>query len=271
MLSFSILGALEIHTEAGQVELPGDLQRTLVQVLLISERQPVGGDVLINELWGDSAPDNQSNALQAHVSRLRRRLRSLEPERSVSRLTVHPSGYRLAADDDELDAAQFVRRIRQAEMAALTDPAKAADLLRSALAMWRGPVFGQLPGGTVCRLASARFEEHRLRARELLFDAELNAGHHSRILAELYETHISNPLRERFCEQLMIALYRSGRQTDALDTYRRMWQHLSEEVGVQPSPSLRRVEHAILSHDPSLALGSGVELLQPDLTGARRT
>ncbi|WP_243869547.1 AfsR/SARP family transcriptional regulator [Streptomyces liangshanensis] len=239
-------------------------------MLLISERQAVGGEVLINEMWGDSAPDNQTNALQAHVSRLRRRLRALEPERSLSRLTIHPSGYRLAVEDDELDAAQFFRKVQQAEMAMLTHPAEAADLLRSALAMWRGPVFGQLPGGTVCRLAGARFEEHRLRARELLFDAELDAGHHSRILAELHETHISNPLRERFCEQLMLALYRSGRQADALDTYRRMWQHLSEEIGVQPSPSLRRVERAILSHDPALSLGSGRGRLESDLTGARR-
>ncbi|WP_345043125.1 AfsR/SARP family transcriptional regulator [Streptomyces sannanensis] len=231
-----------------------------MQTLLVSEHQAITGDKLIEELWGDSPPDNQVNALQAHVSRLRRRLKSLEPERSASRLAMHPSGYRLAVADDELDAAQFLRKTRQAESLLLTRPAEAAALLRSALAMWRGPLFGPLPGGTVCRLASARYEEHRMRAQELLFDAELGAGRHASVLAELYEVHISNPLRERFCEQLMIALYRSGRQADALNTYRRMWQRLSEEIGVQPSPSLRRVEHAILSHAPSLAPDDGAEL-----------
>ncbi|MFF8232258.1 AfsR/SARP family transcriptional regulator [Streptomyces caelestis] len=263
VLSFSILGALEVHTGTGQVEIPGDLQRTLVQVLLVSEGQAVSGETLIDEMWGESAPANRVNALQAHISRLRRRLRSMEPERSASRLTMHPSGYRLAVDEDELDAAQFLRKVRRAEVVVSARPAEAADLLRSALSMWRGPVFGSLPGGSVCRLTSALYEEHRLRARELLFDAELSAGHHANILAELYDAHVSNLLRERFCEQLMIALYRSGRQADALDTYRRMWQRLSEEIGVLPSPSLRSVEHAILSHDPSLTLTSGEALFRP--------
>ncbi|MFF9145945.1 AfsR/SARP family transcriptional regulator [Streptomyces sp. NPDC055051] len=260
MLRFSILGSLEVHTESGQVEIPGDLQRTLLQVLLVSESQAVSGETLVDEMWGESAPDNQANALQAHISRLRRRLKSMEPQRSASRLTVHPSGYRLAVDPEEFDATQFLRKVRRAEAVFADRPGDAAGLLRSALSMWRGPVFGPLPGGSVCRLAGSLYEEHRLRARELLFDAELGAGRHASILPELCDAHVNNPLRERFCEQLMIALYRSGRQADALDTYRRMWQRLSEEIGVLPSPSLRNVEHAILSHDPSLALTSAPTL-----------
>ncbi|AQS65620.1 AfsR/SARP family transcriptional regulator [Streptomyces pactum] len=260
MLSFSILGALEVHTRTGQVDIPGDLQRTLLQVLLVSEGQAVSGETLVEEMWGESTPDNQVNALQAHISRMRRRLKSLEPDRHTSRLTVHPSGYRLAVDESEIDAAQFLGKVHRAEGIVATRPAEAVGLLRSALSMWRGPVFGPLPGGSVCRLASALYDEHRLRASELLFDAELSAGRHASILAELRDAHISNPLRERFCEQLMIALYRSGRQTDALDTYRHMWKRLSEEIGVLPSPSLRSVEHAILSHDPSLTLTSAPTL-----------
>lgn len=262
MLSFSILGALEIHTADGKAEIPGDLQRTLIQALLVSERQAIPGDALIEEMWGDSAPDNQANALQAHVSRLRRRLRALEPDRAESRLTMQPSGYRLTVAEDELDSAQFLRKVKEAELLLAARPAGAAGLLRSALALWRGPVFGYVPGGSMCRLAAARLEEHRLRATELLFDAELAAGRHASILAELNEAHISNPLRERFCEQLMIALYRSGRQADALDAYRRMWHRLSEEIGVQPSPSLRGVERAILAHDPVLTLGGALERYQ---------
>jgi DNA-binding SARP family transcriptional activator len=262
VLSFSILGSLEIHTASGKAEIPGDLQRTLIQALLVSDRQAVPGDALIEEMWGDSAPDNQANALQAHVSRLRRRLRSLEPGRTESRLTMQPSGYRLTVAEQELDAAQFQRKVKDAERLLPAHPVTAAGLLRSALAHWRGPVFGYVSGGSVCRLAAARLEEHRLRATEMLFEAELAAGRHGSILAELNEAHISNPLRERFCEQLMIALYRAGRQADALDTYRIMWHRLSEEIGVQPSPSLRGVERAILAHDPVLSLGGDLKRFQ---------
>ncbi|SFK44689.1 AfsR/SARP family transcriptional regulator [Streptomyces pini] len=252
MLNFSILGALEIRTPGGQVEIPGDLQRTLVQVLLAGEGRHLSGETLVEEVWGSAPPGNQTNALQAHISRIRRRLRALEPERRPSRLVTNPAGYRLVVEDGELDAANFVRDVQRAEEMLLSDPAGASRLLRSALAMWRGPVFGDLPGGPMCRMVAVRYEEHRLWAMELYFDAELSLGRHKGILAQLRETHIDHPLRERFCEQLMVALYRSGRQVDALATYRNMWKRLSEELGVQPSPSLRRVEHAILSHDPVL-------------------
>ncbi|GAA3879023.1 hypothetical protein GCM10023084_34910 [Streptomyces lacrimifluminis] len=255
MLSFSILGALQIRTVSGPAEISGDLQRTLVQTLLVNEGQSISGESLVEEMWGDSAPDNQANALQAHVSRLRRRLKSLEPDRTVPRVTIHPSGYRLTLHEGELDGAEFVKAVRQAEVRSETDPGATAKLLGTALSMWRGPVFGDFTGGTLCQLACARYEEYRMRAMELRFDAELRLGHHSAILAELHEAHGNHPLRERFCEQLMIALYRSGRQADALHVYRLMWQHLADELGIEPSPALRRVENAILSHDP--LLGSG--------------
>ncbi|MFG2121466.1 BTAD domain-containing putative transcriptional regulator [Streptomyces sp. NPDC048710] len=260
MLRFSILGALQILTAYGPADISGDLQRTLVQTLLVSEGQPVSGESLAEEMWGDAVPDNQANALQAHVSRLRRRLRDLEPDRPASRVTMHPSGYRLGVGEGELDAAEFIRAVRLAESAAPDDAARTARLLGDALGMWRGPVFGGFAGGTLCQLAGARYEEYRMRAMELRFDAELRLGRHSAMLAELTEAHTNHPLRERFCEQLMIALYGSGRQADALDVFRRMRRHLDDELGIQPSPALRRVESAILSHDPAL---TGDLRLQP--------
>ncbi|MFF4043976.1 AfsR/SARP family transcriptional regulator [Streptomyces sp. NPDC001816] len=262
MLKFSILGALQIRTVSGPAEISGDLQRTLVQTLLISEGQSVSGESLVEELWGDAVPDNQANALQAHVSRLRRRLRSLEPGRSGSRVTIHPSGYRLLVTEGELDAAEFVRTVRQAESASPQDAERTARLLGGALAQWRGPVFGGFAGGTLCQLAGARYEEYRMRAMELRFDAELRLGRHAAVLAELTEAHTNHPLRERFCEQLMIALYGSGRQADALDVFRRMRRHLDDELGIQPSPALRQVERAILCHDPALAGDVRSSLLQ---------
>ncbi|MFJ9869337.1 BTAD domain-containing putative transcriptional regulator [Streptomyces sp. NPDC101165] len=262
MLKFSILGALQIRTVSGPAEISGDLQRTLVQTLLISEGQSVSGESLVEEMWGDAVPDNQANALQAHVSRLRRRLRSLEPGRSGSRVTIHPSGYRLVVTEGELDAAEFVRTVRQAESASPQDAERTARLLGGALAQWRGPVFGGFAGGTLCQLAGARYEEYRMRAMELRFDAELRLGRHAAVLAELTEAHTNHPLRERFCEQLMIALYGSGRQADALDVFRRMRRHLDDELGIQPSPALRQVESAILCHDPALAGDARSSLLQ---------
>ncbi|MEU9443689.1 AfsR/SARP family transcriptional regulator [Streptomyces sp. NPDC048304] len=260
MLRFSVLGPLQIRTDAGPADVPGDLQRILVQTLLVSEGRPVSGESLAEEMWGEAAPDNQANALQAHISRLRRRLRALEPERPVSRVTMHPAGYRLGLGEGELDAAEFVRAVRLAESAAPGDAGHTARLLADALALWRGPVFGGFPGGTLCQLAGARYEEYRMRALELLFDAELRLGHHAAVLAELAEAHTNHPLRERFCEQLMIALYGAGRQADALDVFHRMRRRLDDELGIQPSPALRRIESAILSHDPAL---SGDRLLQP--------
>ncbi|MFE9775061.1 BTAD domain-containing putative transcriptional regulator [Streptomyces sp. NPDC005931] len=252
MLRFSILGALQIHTASGPAEISGDLQRALLQTLLASEGQPVSGEALIDEMWGEVAPDNQANALQAHISRLRRKLRSLEPDRTTSRLIMYPSGYRITVNEGELDAAEFIKTVRQAEVVGRDNPDRTARLLRQALAMWRGPVFGGFPGGALCQLAAARYEEYRMRAMELRFEAELRLGRHAAVLAELTETHTNHPLRERFCEQLMIALYCAGRQADALDVFRRMRRHLADELGIEPSPSLRHVESAILSHDPAL-------------------
>lgn len=252
MLSFSVLGALEIRTCSGPAEISGDLQRTLILTLLVSEGQSVSGESLIDEMWGDALPENESNALQAHISRLRRKLKLLEPDFPGPRLAIRPSGYRLCLRDGELDAVEFIKAVRQAEVLSADDPIGTAVLLRDALAMWRGPVFGGFTGGPSCQLARARYEEHRLRAMELCFDAELQLGRHAAVLPELHDAHRNHPLRERFCEQLMVALYRSGRQADALSSYRLMWQNLSEELGIEPSPALQRLEHAILSHAPQL-------------------
>ncbi|WP_260333433.1 AfsR/SARP family transcriptional regulator [Streptomyces beigongshangae] len=147
---------------------------------------------------------------------------------------------------------EFVRVVNEIEARPRVPPHELADHLRSALSMWRGPVFGGSVETPLCRRAAARYESHRIRALELMFDAELAAGRHAGVIAELYEQHYAHPMSELFCEQLMIALYCSGRQAKALDVYRRMRQRLSEELGVDPSPKLRRVEQAILAHDPEL-------------------
>jgi SARP family transcriptional regulator, regulator of embCAB operon len=235
------------------VEINGTLQRTLLAVLLENETKPIPAEALMLELWAGSPPNQSENALQAHVSRLRRRLEAAADDRPA-RLIVQSSGYRLLVDEDAVDATTFMRAFTRARMIADRDPAEAASQLRSALALWRGPAFGNIVGGPMCRAAAARYEAARMVALETLFDLELRIGRHADIIPTLRELVESTALNERFCEQLMIALYRSGQQTEALATYHRMRHRLDAELGVQPTRTLRNHEKAILAHDPSLQL-----------------
>jgi hypothetical protein len=142
------------------------------------------------------------------------------------------------------------------------DAGMAIVKLRSAVALWRGPVFGGPLGGPICQAAAARYEAARLVAVEMLFDLELRCGRHTEVIPELSELVESQSLNERFCEQLMVALYRSGRQADALKVYRRMRMRMDTDLGVEPSPTLRKYERAILAHDPALCTGANYAALR---------
>jgi SARP family transcriptional regulator, regulator of embCAB operon len=250
---FSVLGPIECWSAGRQVEVHGALQRTLLATLLASEGKPVPAEPVAMELWAGSPPRNWENALQAHVSRLRRRLAAIADERPAS-LVVAPGGYRLLVVEDAVDALVFMRKFTRARVLAASDPAAAVGELRSALALWRGPALGNVIGGPVCRSAAARYEAARVVGLETMFDLELQTGRHIDIIPALSELVESPALNERFCEQLMIALYRCGLQTEALATYRRMRHRLDMELGVQPTRTLRNHEKAILAHDPSLRL-----------------
>jgi SARP family transcriptional regulator, regulator of embCAB operon len=233
----------------------GAMQRTLLATLLAAESRPVAAEPVAMELWGESPPSNWENALQAHVSRLRRRLVSVADDQPA-RLVVAPGGYRLLVADGALDATVFMEKFTHARTLATADPVAAASVLRAALALWQGPALGNVAGGPLCRAAAARFDSARGIALETMFDLELQAGRHIDIIPALSELVESPLLNERFCEQLMIALYRSGLQTEALATYRRIRHRLDSELGVQPTRTLRNHEQAILAHDPSLLLHS---------------
>ena len=235
------------------MEIYGALQRTLLAALLASESKPVPAEPMAMELWAGSPPRNWENALQAHVSRMRKRLAAVADERPAQ-LVVAPGGYRLLVAEDALDATVFMRKFSHARVLATSDPATAVGTLRSALALWRGPALGNVVGGPLCRSAAARYDAARVVGLEALFDLELQIGRHIDIIPALSELVESPLLNERFCEQLMIALYRCGLQTEALATYRRMRNRLDTELGVQPSRTLRNHEKAILAHDPSLRL-----------------
>lgn len=253
MTRFSVLGAMECWFGQRPVLIVGPLQRTLLAALLASERKPVSVDALVFEMWADSPPPQPENALQAHVSRLRRRLQQVADDRPAH-LIAQPSAYHLLVDPDAVDALVFVRDVSRALSQIETDPAWAVENLRSALSLWRGQAFDLVVCGPLCRAAASRYEAARLGALETLFDLELHLGRHGGIIPALTELVESSALNERFCEQLMIALYRSGRQKEALVAYRRMRTRLDEELGVQPTVTLQNHERAILSHDPALRI-----------------
>ncbi|GII76197.1 hypothetical protein Sru01_11790 [Sphaerisporangium rufum] len=234
------------------------MQQTLLATLLVSGGTLVTVDSLMEELWGTTPPAKVENALQAQVSRLRRSLCRLEPGRE-SRLTTSVSGYVLAVDRGELDAWRFLNAVgtirARVESGLRRDLRTEIAELREALALWRGPVYGGLVGGPLCQTAAGKYREARNAALALLYQLELDDGGHAKVLPELTELFAQNPLQEQFCKLLMISLYRSGRQIDALNVYRRFHRRLTDNLGIEPSPALRRYEQAILNHDPIMMYG----------------
>ncbi|HET8658270.1 MAG TPA: AfsR/SARP family transcriptional regulator [Micromonosporaceae bacterium] len=262
-MRFCVLGPVGIECGGSFVELRGPAQRALLAALLVGRGAPVRAEALTYELWGENWPRRPDNALHAQVSRLRRRLDALEPGRSGGpRLVSSSAGYRLLLREDELDIAVFTRELREVGSDPGMSPEQAVQRLRGALALWRGPAFGGTAAGPASQAAAVRFEESRVAALALLFDSELRAGRHAEIVAELSELVEAQPLNERLCEQLMVALYRSGRQTAALTVYQRTWARLNEELGIEPSPALRNHQRAILAHDPALHADANHALLR---------
>lgn len=252
MMRFNILGEFEIQTPPRTVHPKGSMERVLLAVLLVSIRQVVPTAALIDELWGNHYPARVENALQAHVSRWRRRLAALEPEALGSRLITHPAGYQLLVDDDELDAATVTHQMERIRSHAECDPHRTVTELRSLLKLWRGPTLVGVTCGPICRAAAIRYDELRIAAWEMLFDAELRSGNHARMIPEIQDVLARHSFNERFWQQFIVALYRSGRQVDALNVYRNLRHRLTEELGLEPSPAMRNYERAILAQDPRL-------------------
>ncbi|WP_308311021.1 AfsR/SARP family transcriptional regulator [Streptomyces sp. GbtcB6] len=256
MFTFSILGTIEIQGTKGAVRVSGIVQQTLLTAFLAGGEEVITVDALIDELWGTTPPAKVENALQAQVSRLRRCLERAEPGRVESRLTKRAAGYRFAVEPKEVDALTFLHTIDAVRAGLDSDLVRefrsAVEELRNALALWREPLFGGIAGGPICRMAADRYREARSLAHALLYEFELRDGAHARVLPEIRELYAQNPFNEQYCMMLMTALYRTGRQTDALDVYRRLRESLDQNFGLEPSPVLRRFERAILLHDPSL-------------------
>ena len=232
IVEFRILGPVDVLDEGQPVPLPVGKPLTLLRVLLLNHNHVVSAVTLVDELWGEEPPETAMKALQGHVSQLRKVL-------GAERLITKPPGYALRVEEGELDLDQFEQLARQGREHLAAGDAKAASReLESALALWRGPA----PG----------LEERRLAALEDRIEADLALGRHAQLVPELETLVARDPLQERLRGQLMLALYRSGRQADALEQYRQTRATLVDQLGIEPSEELQELQRAILRHEPEL-------------------
>ena len=232
------------------VSLGGPKKRAVLAILLLNLNRAVSSDRLISELWGDRTPPTALQTVRVHVSQIRRAI-------GPSLLRTVPTGYLLELASDHLDARRFERLVGEGR-AAITvgDTATAGALLHEALALWRGPALADFAFEPFAQTEIARLEDARLAALEARIGADLALGDHLELIDELQALVADHPLREHFRAQLMLALYRAGRQSDALDAYREARRVLVEELGLEPSSELRDLERAILRQDASLGLVS---------------
>jgi predicted ATPase/DNA-binding SARP family transcriptional activator len=249
-MRFGILGPLTIADGERPIVVPGAKPRTLLVLLVLHAGRVVPADRLVDGLWGEQLPADPANALQALVSRLRR---ALDPSGERELLASRPPGYLLAVDPQQVDAVRFERLTAEGHAALGADqPDAAAALLGEGLALWRGPALADVAHESFAEGEIARLTELRLAAVEDRVEANLALGRHAAVVGELEALVAEHPLRERPRGQLMRALYRSGRQAEALETYRRTRKLLGEELGLDPSPELRRLEAAMLAQDAGL-------------------
>jgi DNA-binding SARP family transcriptional activator len=242
-VEFRILGPLQVLAGDHPVEITGSKRRAVLALLLLHPNEVVRTERLVDELWGEHAPRNAPAALHNHVSRLRK---ALGPDVLARR----EWGYVLRTDDDAVDLHRFERLVAEA------DPLPAVDRaarLAEALKLWRGPALADLSSEPGLQAEIARLDELRLTTQERRIDADLEAGRNVELIGEIEVLIASHPLREHLRWQLILALYRAGRQAEALEVYRETRRVLSEELGLDPSPELRELEKAILRQDPTIA------------------
>jgi len=252
---FKLFGSVGVVSAGRLLAIQGGRQRTLLATLLINSGKVVTKEQFFEELWEGRPAAKANNALQALVTRLRRLLRSTFGEEFArERLITLPTGYVLHAETEEIDAKLFEHLVAQALGVFATDPVRTRDLLTEALDLWDGPVLEGVAGGPMCHSSVLHYEESRLSAIEDKFHACLAAGIQGGVISELKKMAMLYPWRERLAEMLMIALYRSGRQADALREYNVVRRRLVDELGMEPSAILQDRMQAILNHDPSLDL-----------------
>ena len=262
-MDFRILGPLEVSDGSRPLALGGEKQQALLAILLLHRNEVVSADRLIDELWAESPPAGARRTLRAYVSKLRRAMGAngawaglpgeSEHECVDGALLTRAHGYVLQVAPGELDLERFAERAERGRDAlAAGRPDEAARLLRDALSLWRGPPLAQFTYERFAQAAIAQLEELHLAAVEERVEADLALGHARELIGELRDLVGRHPLRERLRAQLMLTLYRSGRQAEALEVYQEFRRVLSEELGLEPGPGLQQLELGILARDPTL-------------------
>jgi YVTN family beta-propeller protein len=264
-LDFRLLGPVDVSNGAGLLRLGGPKQRALLADLALNAGTIVSTARLIEDLWGNDPPPTAGHTVEAYISRIRRILRD-GSTREV--LVSKPPGYLLDVGHDRVDAFRFEELVEKGtEAAGRGDDSKASAVLRDALGLWRGDALADVCEMPFARVAARRLAERRLVALERRIESDLRLGRAQQLVAELEALAAAHPYHEPFHQQLMLALYRSGRQTDALAAFRRARALLVGELGIEPGPELRKLEQAILRHDPEL---QGHPVTHPRVRGQGR-
>ncbi|GAA0298598.1 hypothetical protein GCM10010302_41590 [Streptomyces polychromogenes] len=261
-MRIQVLGPLSAEVDGGSIVPTASKPRQILALLALHPGRVLPVPVLMEEIWGQEPPNSALTTLQTYILQLRRRLGTAmgagRPGAAKEVLTTRHGGYLLQVPSEAVDAHVYEGLVGRGQAAFDGgDDEGAAALLREALALWQGPALVDVRVGPVLEIEVMRLEESRLGTVERRIDADLRLGRHTELLAELTELAARHPRHEGLHSQLMVALYRSGRQAGALDVYRRMRGRLIGELGVEPSPQLQRLHQAMLNVDPALDVVAG--------------
>jgi DNA-binding SARP family transcriptional activator len=258
-MEFKLLGPLDVVADGRSLQLGGRKQRAVLAMLVLEPNRVVSVDRLVDRLWGEDAPPGALGSLHVYISNLRRALEPGRPARTAAQVLVSRApGYMLVAPPQNVDALLFEQLAAEGRQLLRDGRAEeAVRMLRSAMGLWRGPVLAEFEYEDFVTPAAQRLDELRRNVAEDLVEARMATGENVTVIADLEELVEADPLRERSWGQLMIALYRSGRQADALRAYQRARSVLADELGLDPGPELEHLEHAVLRHDRSLDAGAG--------------
>ncbi len=254
-MEFGVLGPVRLAAEGQEQELASTAQRALIAVLALADGRIVSRERLIEGLWQEDPSPRRVRNLQFHVSKLRDQLRRLEPARP-SRIVTQAAGYRLEVTGARIDSAEFGRLTAAARACDRSDLTAASGHYQQALSLWRGPALADVADlSLLLGSEAARLDEQRVNAVEEYAEIEVRAGHHHQIAAELAYLSAQLPLRERLTSLLMLALYRCGRQAEALAAYAAYRRALATELGLDPRAELQELHRKILTGDPGLVRG----------------
>ena len=266
-LDFRILGRLQVLLEGSPMDVGQPMQKNLLGLLVIEARRPLSGDVLVDRLWPDDPPKGGVRTLRFHISRLRESFARAGLDESP--IVTTNAGYVLDVADEQIDARRFEALVSGAVLALDDDPSSASKTLGEALGLWSGPPLADFTYAPFASAEIARLEEARLAAVETRIDADLACGRERELIGDLNSLASEHPHRERLHGQLMVALYRSGRQAEALSVCSVLRASLRDELGLDPAVEIQDLEQRILDHDPTLAPGPAGSLLVGDPGGAQ--